>query len=226
MKFKKVNFYTNQLEELKEFYSSKLGFKIVTQTESSFTLKIGWSHLTFTKSKKEHKYHFCFLIPCNQLKSCLEYFKNKISIVNIEDQRQTQNFPKWNADSFYFEDTAGNLGEFIVRHELKNTNSSTFNLNQVLGVNEIGLPTNNIKTINKQLETEIKTTFWKGDFHRFGTNGDQEGMFLLTNIKEKETWFPTSVKIKSEPFETLIENNKEIYSLIFKNGKIKTAANT
>ena len=123
MKFKEVNLYTNQLKELKSFYSQKLGFEIINQTDISFTLRIGWSKLTFNQSNKEHNYHFCFLIPCNQLTPCLDYFKDKIKILNIEGSRQTYNFSTWNADSFYFEDSAGNLGEFIVRHDLENQNN-------------------------------------------------------------------------------------------------------
>ena len=196
MKFKEVNLYTNQLKELKSFYSQKLGFEIINQTDISFTLRIGWSKLTFNQSNKEHKYHFCFLIPCNQLTPCLDYFKDKIKILNIEGSRQTYNFSTWNADSFYFEDSAGNLGEFIVRHDLENQNNSEFDLKQVLGVNEIGLPTNDIKATNNLLEKELKTKFWKGDFNRFGTNGNQEGLFLLPNNMVKGNWFPTSLKIK------------------------------
>ena len=226
MKFKEVNLYTNQLKELKSFYSQKLGFQITNQTDISFTLRIGWSKLTFNQSNKEHKYHFCFLIPCNQLTPCLEYFKDKIKILNIEGSRQTHNFTTWNSDSFYFEDSAGNLGEFIVRHDLENQNNSEFDLKQVLGVNEIGLPTNDIKATNNLLEKELKTKFWKGDFNRFGTNGNQEGLFLLPNNMVKENWFPTSLKIKQEPFEVVIENKHSNYYLSFSAGKIKIAANT
>ena len=68
------------------------------------------------------------------------------------------------------------------------------------------------------------TEFWKGDIKRFGTNGSQEGLFLLPNYEIKDIWFPTKIKIKPEPFEIQFENNGERYHMEYKNGKIITAA--
>ena len=91
-----------------------------------------------------------------------------------------------------------------------------------LGLNEIGMPTRNISLLNAQLEKEVKTAFWKGDFQRFGTNGSQEGIFILPNYLEKELWFPTDIKIKPEPFEVELENLGILYELKFEKEQVKT----
>lgn len=80
---------------------------------------------------------------------------------------------------------------------------------------------NDIEKINRQLEKELTSQFWKGDKKRFGTNGSQEGLFLLPNYKLKKTWFPTELKIKGEPFEAIIENNGKNFLVEYKDEKIK-----
>ena len=224
MKFKKLKLYTNKLESEKRFYSEVLGFKIVDENSNSFSLKIGWSELTFEKSEEEHKYHYCFLIPANKLNQALKWMEIRTEVLDIENGRKTQNFESWNADSFYFYDASGNIAECIVRYDLKNDDNEDFDVTKILGVNEMGVPTKDVKKLNQQLESELKTKFWKGDVERFGTNGSQEGIWLLPNYELKEIWFPTTLKIKPEPFEAIIENDGKTYHVEFKNQKLKTKA--
>lgn len=227
MKFKKIKLYTNQLESELNFYTKSLGFNLVEQKHNSFTVRIGWSELTFEKTEKEYKYHYCFLISFNHLHQALDWMTKRTKIIDIDNGRKIQHFESWNADSFYFYDASGNIAEFIVRYDLKNGGETDFDISKVLCVNEIGMPTNDIRKLNKQLETEMKTKFWKGDTERFGTNGNQEGILLLPNYEFKEVWFPTTLKIRPQPFEAVIENDELEYELEYKNEqlKIKTATN-
>ena len=225
MKITRLKLFTHKLDLEKEFYTHTLGFTLIDETSNSFTLKIGWSKLTFEKSEKEHTYHYCFLIPSNKLDEGIKWLKERVEIVDIDNGRKTQVFESWNAESFYFFDKSGNIAEFIVRYDLKNEIESKFDISQVLCVNEIGLPTKNVSETNSFLEEKLKTKFWKGDLKNFGTNGTQEGLFLIPNYKTKDSWFPTSVKIKPEPFEAIIENGNAKYFIAYKNEKIKTVYN-
>lgn len=225
MRFKKLKLYTNKLESELKFYSKTLGFKIIERSKNSFTIKIGWTELTFEKTGNEYQYHYCFLIPSNKLNEALEWMEKRVEIIDIENGRKTQKFETWNADSFYFYDASGNIAEFIVRYDLKNDDQTDFDISKVLGVNEMGMPTTDIQKMNEQLEKEIKTKFWKGDLERFGTNGSQEGLLLLPNYKFKEIWFPASLKIKPEPFKATIENNGKEYKIEFREEQLKTAGN-
>ncbi|WP_159023452.1 VOC family protein [Formosa sp. L2A11] len=225
MKFKTLKLYTNTLESELKFYSETLGFKIEEQNENAFSVKIGWSELIFEKSEKAYNYHYCFLIPSNQLHQALEWMQNRTEIIALGNGRKIQNFKTWNADSFYFYDGSGNIAECIVRYDLNTIEETNFNASHFLCVNEIGIPTADIKKTNNQLETELNTTFWKGDFEIFGTNGSQEGLFLLPNYNLKDLWFPTSIKIVAEPFEAIIVNNKQEYGLEFSNENIKITPN-
>lgn len=225
MKIRKLKLFTNQLELEKIFYFQTLGFEILESNSNYFTLKVGWSELTFQRAANELKYHYCFLIPSNKLEQAMDWMEKRVPIVDIENGRKRQRFESWNADSFYFYDASGNIAEFIVRHELDNGISSEFNITDVLCINEIGMPTNNVEKTNSELLQNFGTEFWKGDLKRFGTNGSQEGLFLLPNYEIKEMWFPTTLKIKPEPFEIQLENNGERYNMEYKNGKILTTAN-
>ncbi|WP_405211917.1 hypothetical protein [Dokdonia sp. Asnod2-E02] len=108
---------------------------------------------------------------------------------------------------------------------MNNNDFDEFDISKVLGVNEMGMPTADVKKTNDQLQNELQIEYWKGDIDRFGTNGSQEGIFLLPNYNLKDIWFPTSIKIKPEPFEAVIENKEREYHIEYRNEKIKTTAN-
>ena len=147
--------------------------------------------------------------------------EQRVDIIHLENGRKTQNFETWNADSFYFYDASGNLAECIARFDLANEDHRDFDRSKVIRVNEIGMPTKDIKRINNQLENELGTKFWKGDLDRFGTNGNQEGILLLPNYNIKQTWFPTGLKTKAEPLKVLIEYNENFYLVDYQNEQLK-----
>jgi catechol-2,3-dioxygenase len=214
MRIKELTLFTNSLEQERTFYSEKLGFELVSSSSDYFTVKVGWSTLTFKHSEKAHVYHYCFLIPSNKLAQALEWMESRVSIIQ-EEGKKTQRFESWNANSFYFYDASGNIAEFIVRHDLNNAIDADFDTSHVLCVNEIGMPTKNIGKSNAELETKFGTAFWKGNLERFGTHGSQEGLILLPNYEVKDVWFPTSKGIKPEPFELSIEHEGMSYSMEF-----------
>lgn len=225
MRIRKLKLFTNKLDLEKEFYSKTLGFKILESTSNHFTLKIGWSELTFEKSECDYIYHYCFLIPSNKLVQAMEWMEKRIEIIDLDEGRKTQRFESWNADSFYFYDASGNIAEFIVRHDLNNVSKSEFKISDVLCVNEIGMPTNDIEKTNKQLQENFGTEFWKGNRDRFGTNGSPEGLFLLPNYNLKSNWFPTKIKIKPVHFEAVIEQKSKMYFMNYSNEQLKTTTN-
>lgn len=215
MRIKKINLYTDVLKLEKEFYSKKMEFPLVEEGSDFFTVQVGWTALSFTASTVPHLYHYCFLVPSNQLMESMAWMEKRTHVVKIEGERKIQNFESWNADSFYFYDASGNLAEFIVRYDLANESKETFEHSSVLGFNEIGLPSVNIEKTNSELNDLLGTEFWKGSLQRFGTNGDQEGLFLLPNLQIKDQWFPTNQKIKMEPFELVVSHNGKEQALKF-----------
>lgn len=220
MQLRELTLFTNSLELEKEFYSKSLGFNLIKGSTDYFTIEIGWSKLTFLKSDKAYKYHYCFLIPSNKLSEAIAWMENRTTVLDIENGRKTQRFDTWNAESFYFYDASGNVAEFIVRYDLKNQTNKPFSIDDVICVNEIGLPTKSIKNTNTFLEKELNSHFWKGDKQNFGTNGTQEGLLLLPNYKTRTKWFPANITVTPAPFKAVIENNKILYNFKFLNEDI------
>lgn len=209
--------YSNKLELDRRFYTDTLGCELLKSSDVQFTVKIGISHLTFRKLDDEYKYHYCFLIPSNQLDSAIKWLRKRLSIIEIEEGRVIQRFESWNADAIYFYDGSGNVAEFIARHDLPNETKTEFDVSSIICINEIALPTKDIRDTNQQLEREIKTNFWKGDFERFGTNGNQNGLFLLPNYAKNSNWFPTELEIKPSPLIATVSNSDEVYRIIYAN---------
>lgn len=221
MRIKRLTIFTEKLAAEIKFYTEILGFSLLHSERNRFTVKAGWSELTFEESPVDFVYHYCFLIPSNKLDEALQWMEKKTDIVKIEGDRKTQFFDSWNAESFYFFDASGNIAEFIVRHDLKNETSEPFSSDQILCVNEIGLPTADVAATNKTLEEKLGTEFYKGDQKRFGTNGDAEGIFLMPNYTIKKTWFPTEIELMPLPFTAEIENAGITYRVIHENEKLE-----
>lgn len=220
MKIKELQLFTNQLEKQKEFFLNVLGCELYENTEHEFCLNIGWSKLKFVQSDSIHLYHYCFLIPSNKLHEALAWMNSRTATVDLENGEKIVHFEDWNAESFYFYDGGGNIAEFIVRYDLKNEIDSAFDLDKIIGVNEIGLGTTDIEKVNYDLEEKTGSLLYKGDLTRFGTNGSDEGMFLIPNYNLKETWFPTEIKIKAEPFESIVEINSQNYFVNYRAGNL------
>lgn len=222
MKIKELTLFTHQLEKEKAFYHETLGFQFIEVNSDKFSVQIGQTKLIFLASNQRHRYHYCFLIPANQLKESIRWLKERLSIIEIEPGKVVQRFESWNADSVYFYDGSGNIAEFIVRYDLKNDAATEFGLSSVLCVNEIGMPVKNVAAINTQLETQLNSIFWKGDIERFATNGTQEGLFLLPNYEMKKEWFPTNLAVEPSPFSAVIEQENKTYAIKFSNEELTT----
>ncbi len=223
MLIKELTLFTDKQKKQEAFYQNIFGFKAEEKTHDKIAFRTGASKLIFQKSKKNYFYHYCFLIPCNQLENAIKWLKQSVAIIQDENGTIIHRFESWNANAVYFYDGAGNIVEFIVRHDLKNESDKPFDSSQILCINEIGMPTTDIRKTNRQLENEINTRFWKGDFENFGTNGDQHGLFLLPNYKLKTGWFPVNQPIQTSPFNALIENDGKKYRVEYHDEQIKTS---
>lgn len=220
MKIKHLILHTNRLSEQKHFYQNVLGFVIDEESENAFSVQVGWTTIEFRASAEAHLYHYCFLIPSNKLEEALEWMEAKVDIIDTGGNEKITFFETWNAHSFYFYDGAGNIAECIVRHDLDNTSTSPFRLSDLLCVNEIGMPTDDIIFSVKELQNTCGIPLWRGDMERFGASGSEEGLFLLPNYRKKDIWFPTDINIQRAPFSILFENKGSEYSFDYIDGQI------
>jgi catechol-2,3-dioxygenase len=65
MRVRELVLVTPQLATQKAFYGTTLGWPVVTETPTSFTVQAGSSRLSFTQASPAGIYHVAFAIPRN-----------------------------------------------------------------------------------------------------------------------------------------------------------------
>ena len=214
MRIKELTLYTDTLQAQKQFHQSVFGVGFLEENDEYFSLQVGWTKLTFKQSINPHVYHYCYLIPSNKLEDAIQWLQGKVDLIETSGSI-IHDHDHWNAKAIYFYDGAGNIGEFIVRYDLANAKPGKFSYNDILCVNEIGVPSNNPKALNNYLESKLGTTLWKGNLERFAVNGDPEGMFLLVNNEVKHKWYPTDLFPESVPFDAQIFNDRKLIDISY-----------
>lgn len=219
MLIKNITLYTNQLQAQKKFYTNVLGFKLIDETEHCFTVKTGKSLLKFKYANKTTPYHFAFNITSYQEKEALQWLKRRVTLIPDEHKTLLHHFDDWNATAMYFYDPDSNIVEFIARRNLDEKNSNDFNIDAVIELSEIGVPTDNIKKHYLWLKENIDTDIYSGSKERFCAIGDERGLLICIDKRIKK-WFPNNDKAYASPFKIAISNKQQNYTLVYKNDEM------
>ena len=215
MQINKLTLHSNNIVSQVAFFKDILGFEVVNKVDL-ISITIGTSTLEFVNTPVYGKYHYCFLIPCNQIEEAKDWLSNRLDLIPVVDNNYIANFESWNANAIYFYDGDGNIAELIARHDLQNESNEEFGIHSLLSINEIGTPSFHIRALDAQLTEEIGSTYWKGDKDRFSTNGNQDGLFLLPNYNIKKTWYPTEIELLPLPYTATIIQNGNAYKIKYK----------
>jgi catechol 2,3-dioxygenase-like lactoylglutathione lyase family enzyme len=176
----------------RDFYANILELP-VNLDSSTLEVKAGETNLLFTQAPTEFDgaYHFAFNIPENQFDAAKKWISERIPLLRDETGKDEFHSENWNSDSVYFKDAAGNVLEFIARHNLKNAVDADFNGRQILNVSEIGLPSENVIELANELCTTLNLpVFQQQPNETFTPVGDDNGLFILP-IKDR-IWIPNS----------------------------------
>jgi len=191
---------TKDMQAQRDFYSNVLALPVEL---SSDTLKVraGTTTLIFTQSDSNFDgvYHFAFNIPENQIRAAKEWISKHISLLQDETGEDEFSSENWNSQSIYFKDAAGNILEFIARHNLKNDASSAFGSSQILNISEIGLSSQDVIAFANNLCSTLNLSVFKQEpAETFTPVGDDNGLFILP-VKGR-IWYPnTGVPAKLLP---------------------------
>lgn len=206
MKIKELKLYSNHLKEQKEFYISLFKLDLVNESASSFTVKVGETLLSFTKSDDNPYYHFAINIPSNQIEAALQWLKQRVEILPFENE-EIVDFVNWNAKSIYFYDADKNIIEFIARRNLNINSHHSFSGKSLLHISEIGLPTNDVPKVFNKLNKDYALEKFDCDLKRFCAVGDENGLFIVVNYNLKK-WLPTWDEALPFPFEINFSNSR------------------
>ena len=211
MQIAEIQLYTAQLAAQKTFFHQKFELPLLAESSTSFTVQAGTSTITFhaTTDTLPSIYHFAFNIPENQLAEAKQWLAARVTLLQNGD-RDEWFFPDWNAHVVYYLDPAGNILEFIARHNLPTATEQPFHWQSILSVSEIGLVTPNVRDFCQQLHTQLGVTRWRGNDTDFAAVGDEEGLFIVAvtgrpwNGSESPAQpLPTKVVLRGAPSTTV-----------------------
>ena len=192
MNITRLELLAADLQAQRDFYANMLELP-AKLTPSGLEVKTRKTDLVFTQARADFDgaYHFAFNIPENQFHAAKAWISQRSPLLRDESGKDEFNSESWNSDSVYFKDAAGNVLEFIARHNLKSTADRDFDSKQILNISEIGLPSENVIGFANELCTSLSLSVFKQDPNEtFTPVGDDNGLFILP-VKDR-IWIPNS----------------------------------
>lgn len=190
MQIDRLELQTWDLKEQALFYGETLELDTRIIAGKQLVIRAGATELVFTQAdENQHvQYHFAFNIPENQFETAKKWIAMRADLLADEEGNTTIDFGNWNAHSLYFKDAAGNILEFIARHDLKNAREEF----GILSVSEIGLATEYVPLLVKSLQEKTGLLPYNKDesAESFTAVGNADGLFIL--VKQGRIWYPDS----------------------------------
>lgn len=191
MNIQHLKLLTHELELLHEFYTKTLSLRLLHQSNDEFTFQSGRSQLTFARTEHsgEHPfYHFAFDVPGDQLEESMEWLLTRgVSLQQLPNGTCKEYSAAWNAASVYFLDPAGNIVEFIARHNLQHSDSPAFSSGSLIGISEIGLVIEDVPAVKNLIQSKLAVEGYKSSYSNFAAVGDEDGLFILA--ASGRVWF-------------------------------------
>jgi catechol-2,3-dioxygenase len=187
-----VEISSKDLPAQRDFYANILELP-ATLDSAVLEVQAGKTVLRFTQAPSEFNgaYHFAFNIPENQYQAAKQWITARAPLLRDKTGKEDFESQSWTSTSLYFLDAAGNVLEFIARHNLENAATGAFHASQILNVSEIGLPSEDVVTLANQLCTQLGLSVFKQEPNEsFTPVGDDNGLLILP-IKDR-IWMPDS----------------------------------
>lgn len=217
MLFHEIFFFTPKLEANKQFYCDTLGFEKTSESETSFSFRAGKSIVHFSQKKDIPIYHYAFNIPENQQLNALRWIKERTTILPT-GKEEIIDFSNWNAHAIYFTDPAGNIVEFIARHDLPNASEVPFSIESVIELSEIGMVNSNAPATYRQLQRDLGIQPYRQHSDRFAAMGDEHGLFIV--VPDDRDWYPTEIPSEMADFRVRGSLDGHVFSFVYQNGRV------
>ncbi len=197
----------DDLEAQRRFYRRTLGLPAARESAEQVVVQAGGTRLIFRQARPAHgkpMYHFAFNIPENKLELARQWLHKRTPVI-VKDGREVFHYPSWNADSVYFYDPAGNIVEFIARHDLANATPGPFSQEEILYASEIGLVVDDLKREVAALRSRLGLTVYRPGASDLVPVGDEHRLLIVVQRGRKwfqitpATVYPTVAKLAGEP---------------------------
>ncbi len=210
MNITSLELLTRDLPAQRDFYANLLELPVKFLARS-LEVQAGNTSLVFTQAQADFDgaYHFAFNIPENQFQAAKTWISNRLPLLHDEAGEDEFASESWNSNSVYFKDAAGNVLEFIARHNLKNAILGDFECQHILNISEIGLPSRDVIAFANELCNKLSlSVFQQKPSESFTPVGDDHGLLILP-IQDR-IWIPNSgVPAKLLPIKVVGENNSK-----------------
>ncbi len=209
MRIAKARLLTNFFNETLDFYQTKLGFTIKSQTATTFEVEIGKDLIEFTEShlKEAPFYHFAFDIPAGSFEEAKQWLQRKVDL-STEGGNDQITFDILDSSSVYFEDSSGNIVEFIERRKTNPKSDVEFSAKSIQGISEMSfIVDKKLEVANELLNYDIKGMFnseVKADGLSFMTDQENKVFILLVNPGRK--WLFSEKKSKMFEQEIVLDS--------------------
>lgn len=220
MNITELKISTSNLEKQLNFYQGLLGLEVKNKTLNEVAFQIGTSTLILSESQVSSPYHFAINIPFALVEEAKMWLKNRVPLLS-EGKNEIQDFSDWKAKALYFYDEDKNIVELIGRKDIAYLGGNNFDVNTLLSISEIGIPSQDIEKVYQSLNDILKqkVAIYDGSFHRFCAIGNPQGLFICIDCAKKGTWFPTNDSAKEVSFEITFTENSHHHSLKYSKEK-------
>ena len=177
------------LPQIKAFYHQLLGLPVIEETTEHLAIAAGQTRITFRTAPVDGEkpfYHFAFNIPENKLSAARRWQIQRTPLLPIPKHLRDPNFPEdvvnyshWHAHSIFFFDPAGNVVEYIARHDLKNAAQGEFGTADILYASEIAFVVDDVAAATMKLRQVAGVAQYKGASNQFAAVGDEHGLLLV-----------------------------------------------
>jgi catechol-2,3-dioxygenase len=206
MHMTELRLQSGDVAQQKLFYVNKIGLTLLDETNDTVVLRVGSSRLIFEMAEPSTRplYHFAFNIAENKLASAKAWLA-ELDVALSQSHPDDWYSTSWNSHALYFYDPAGNVVEFIARHNLHNAEPGPFTVRDILYISEIGLVVDDVLATARALRAKIGIEVYRGMAENFAPLGDEHGLFIV--VERGRTWlasdkrsdvYPTSITIQGK----------------------------
>jgi len=177
------------LTDMRQFYHGKLGLPVLGESSTEITIGGGATPITFVSARAEQEapfYHFAFNIPENKLLDARTWQLDRTRLLPIFPELRDESYPDdvihfkhWNAHSIYFLDPAGNVVEYIARHDLGNKSHGPFSETDILYASEIAFIVDDVSAMASGLQETFDLSQYRQGGETFRALGDEHGLLLV-----------------------------------------------
>ena len=197
----RLELVSNRLDEQEMFYTKIMELPVQRINDKKIKVQAGDTEITFfqNNSYKDPVYHFAFNIPENKIEEAIVWLKKKeVILAKTTGGSEIFDFRNWNAHSVYWQDAAGNVLEFIARHNLPTTSTAKFSHESILYASEIGLVVDDVSLEIKNIGNNLKLDIFKVHTNNFAAIGNEYNLLIV--VQRNRPWLGGSANIPAQPF--------------------------